>query len=121
MTALRVLVVEDEPTIASLLLEMLRDEGFEVQHAADGVDALELLHTWLPNAILLDLTLPRLDGWGFRAAQRDLPEPLCSVPVIVMSGVRYTDRLDTLDAAAVIPKPFDIEELIATLKATTGG
>lgn len=120
MTALRVLVVEDEQTIASLLLEMLQDEGFEPRHAADGVDALELLQTWLPNAILLDLKLPRLDGWGFRAAQRDLPEPLCSVPVIVMSGVRYTDRLHTLAAAAVIPKPFDTDELLATLKAAMG-
>src|SRR5581483_10950225 len=73
MTARRVLVVEDDRGIRDLLAAVLTDEGFDVRQAANGKEALAVLERWQPDAILLDLMMPVMDGWTFRREQRRRP------------------------------------------------
>src|SRR4051794_23983356 len=83
----RVLVVDDDVSIRGFLAEALRDEGYEVQTAGNGHDALALLREWRPDLILLDLMMPVMDGWAFRTEQRLIPN-MADVPVIVLSATR---------------------------------
>jgi CheY-like chemotaxis protein len=116
----RVLVVEDDDAIASLVQQALLDEGdYEVRRAGDGVAALEVLSGWRPDVIVLDLMMPRMDGWRFRAEQRRLAIA-ADVPVLVASASRRVESLDVDFAAAVIRKPFDLDELIRRVEELAG-
>ena len=109
-TARRVLVVEDDRDTRELLVEALRMEGYEVAAAPDGVQALEHARRVQPHVILLDLMMPVMSGWEFRAMQTRDPS-LSSVPVIVMSAFS-----DTLAGTASVPKPFDIDEMVDAIR-----
>jgi CheY-like chemotaxis protein len=116
----RVLIVEDDEAIASLVRQALLDEGgYEVRRAGDGVEALEVLSGWRPDVIVLDLMMPRMDGWRFRAEQRRLAIA-ADVPVLVASASRRVEGLDEDFAAAVIRKPFDLDELIRRVEELAG-
>jgi CheY-like chemotaxis protein len=113
----RILLVDDDLDVRRSLAELLEEEGYEVVCAADGAQALrELAAPAMPHAILLDLAMPVMDGWTFRALQRRDPR-LAAIPTIVISASHAPDRgaLDGLHADAVLPKPFDLERLVETL------
>lgn len=113
----RVLVVEDDPGIRRVLIDSLEDEGCEVRAAESGAAALALLGAWAPDLILLDITLPEMDGRAFRAAQRRLPPPASLAPVVIVTGTRDPATLvEELEAVAVLPKPFDLDELVALVE-----
>ena len=112
----RVLVIDDELGIRSVLAEALVEEGWEVQSARDGREALRVLRAWRPDAILLDLMMPVMDGWAFRKAQRGLPDGLSDVPLIVLSAAREVAAHGVaLGAAVALPKPFDLDEVIEAI------
>ena len=112
----RVLIVEDEESLGGVLSDVLVDAGYEVRWAPNGQEGLRLLEEWRPEVIVLDLMMPILDGRGFRAAQRRLPQPLAEVPVIVLSGARVARRTaQELGAVATITKPFELEDVPATV------
>ena len=116
--AARVLVVDDEPGIRNLVVDILGDEGYETRSAEDGVCAIEVLRTWTPDVILLDLSMPRMDGWEFLEARRALglaPD----APVIVVSASRHIDERVTA-RHTVLPKPFEVERFLATLRDCLG-
>jgi CheY-like chemotaxis protein len=116
----RVLIVEDDDAIGSLVQQALLDEGgYEVRRAGDGVEALEVLGGWRPDVIVLDLMMPRMDGWRFREEQRRRAIA-DDVPVLVASASRRVDSLDAGFAAAVIRKPFDLDELIRRVDELAG-
>jgi DNA-binding response OmpR family regulator len=111
--------------IREALQAALEDAGLAVRTAEHGKAALETLDTWRPDLILLDLMMPVMDGWAFREAQRARPTA-ARIPVIVLSAARgLTQTAESLRAAQVIPKPFDLEEVIAavfgTLRRSTDG
>jgi two-component system chemotaxis response regulator CheY len=111
----RVLVVDDDEAIRDLLDDVLELEGYESRTAADGEAALAAAVDWTPDLIVLDLMMPKMDGWQFREAQRALPH-LRDVPVLVVSASqRVHDAHHELGAAAVVAKPFDLESLISTI------
>ena len=111
----RVLVVDDDEAIRDLLDDVLELEGYESRIASDGEAALAAAADWTPDLIVLDLMMPRMDGWQFREAQRGLPQ-LRDVPILVVSASqRARDAYHELGAAAVVNKPFDLEELISTI------
>jgi CheY-like chemotaxis protein len=115
----RVLVVDDDPDIRDVLSMALEMDGYAVQVVEHGRAALELLLAgrWLPDVILLDLTMPVMDGWTFRAIQRAY-DALPRIPVIVVSAVLEPERhADVLAPAAIIAKPFDLENVLATVQA----
>ena len=109
----RVLVVEDEDTIGQVVAEALADEGYEVRRARNGREALEILRGWLPQLILLDLMMPVMDGWAFRAAQHRLGGGAPGVPVIVLSGAREARaRAAELGAVEALTKPFELDQMV---------
>jgi CheY-like chemotaxis protein len=115
-TRARILVVDDEPGIRHLLIEILGDEGYETREADDGLSALEVLRSWTPDVILLDLSMPRMNGAQFLDARESLglaPD----VPVIVVSASRHIDERVTAQHT-VLAKPFEVEGLLAMLRRT---
>lgn len=106
----RVLVIEDHDDMRDALVEILRLEGYQVSWASDGRQALGEAKLHRPDVILLDLMMPEMNGWQFRAEQVRDPR-LASVPVVVMSA--YANDMDT---AATLPKPFLIEDMIETVR-----
>jgi DNA-binding response OmpR family regulator len=111
-------VVDDDDMIREALQTALEDAGLAVRTAEDGQAALDTLDAWRPDLILLDLMMPVMDGWAFREAQRARPAA-ARIPVIVLSAARGLDaNAESLRAAKVIPKPFDLEEVIAAVFGT---
>ena len=107
-----VLVVEDDPDLRHLMSRLLALEGFEPLVAANGREALDLLRAVpLPRLILLDLMMPVMDGWQFRAEQRADPA-LAEIPVVLTTAVPHTERFNELHAAAILQKPWDLGELL---------
>lgn len=112
-------MVDDDEAIRDLLDDVLELEGYESRCATDGEAALEAAADWTPDLIVLDLMMPKMDGWQFREAQRALPH-LRDVPVVVVSASqRVKDAYEELGAAAVLAKPFDLDDLISTIGRLT--
>jgi len=108
----RVLVVDDEPMVRETLGQVLSDEGYVVDLAVDGEAALERVHDARPDAILLDLMMPGMNGRQFLQALRDDPA-YASVPVLIMTAVHGLEvNLATLGASEVVEKPFNVDELL---------
>jgi DNA-binding response OmpR family regulator len=111
----RVFVIDDDASIQGFLVDALVDDGYVVRTATNGRDALAMLREWRPDLILLDLMLPEMSGWEFRANQLTQPD-VANVPVIVLSAMRDpTPKVPGLAPARVVPKPFDLDELLATI------
>jgi DNA-binding response OmpR family regulator len=109
----RILVIDDEPMVRDTLAQVLADEGYIVDVAVDGEDALERVHAARPDAILLDLMMPGMNGRQFLQALRDDPA-YSSVPVLIMTAVHGLElNLSTIGASEVVEKPFkNVDELL---------
>jgi two-component system OmpR family response regulator len=113
---MRVLVVEDEPDLRESLAKALREDGYAVDSAADGEDGLFKAEGTDYDALILDLMLPKLDGWELlRRLRRTRKTPV--LMLTARDAVR--DRVRGLDAGAddYLVKPFDLDELLARLRA----
>ena len=108
----RVLLVEDDRDLRSALAELLRFERIEVAEAENGLEALLHLRsaTPAPDVVLLDLAMPIMNGWEFRAAQLRDPT-IAGVPVVLLTS----QQGDGLEAEAVLTKPCPPEQLLATI------
>ena len=117
MASASVLVVEDDPDLREGFVALLEAKGLTATWAPDGEEALHLLRDRLvPTAILLDLTMPRMDGWRFRVRQMRDPR-LAGIPVIIVSGDwNAAEAGRILGATAVVPKPLDIDKLLAAIE-----
>jgi len=112
----RVLVVEDDAEIADVLRRSLRQEGYEVKTSADGVEALDMATGFVPDLVVLDLGLPRLDG--VEVCRRLRAEG--DVPILMLTARAETeDRVSGLDSGAddYLVKPFERQELLARIRA----
>ena len=106
-----VLVVEDEPYLCDLIADVLEAEGHTTRKASNGLDALELLSDRPPQLVLLDLMMPVMDGWEFMTELRANPA-WRDIPVVIITAVYDVAKTETITgAAAVITKPFDIDQL----------
>jgi two-component system, OmpR family, KDP operon response regulator KdpE len=115
--ATRALLVEDDPNIVDLIRSNLVVRGFDTIVSIDGARALQLLETERPDIVLLDLTLPEVDGFELCRQMRERS----SVGIIVVSGrggERDKVTALTLGADDYLTKPFSIEELLARIMAT---
>ena len=113
-----VLVVDDDPAILRTLTINLRAREYDVETAADGRSALQVVEERMPDVVLLDLGLPDLDGITVLTRLRAFTD----VPVIVVSArSEADDKVEALDLGAddFITKPFSIEELMARIRVTT--
>jgi CheY-like chemotaxis protein len=116
----RVLVVEDHKDSREMLEEFLTEEGFTVESAVNGLEALErLMRAPRPDVVLLDLMMPVMTGWDLMARVAQEPS-LWGLPVIVVSGAGST-RPVPRGIVASIPKPLDLNLLMETLASLRHG
>jgi CheY-like chemotaxis protein len=110
-----ILVVDDEPAIRYTLSDVLEDAGYRVVTACDGAEALRVVSRERPDAILLDLMMPVMDGWTFLVHCE--VEPACAgIPIVIMSASQnLTSAQPTAPVRAVLPKPFDLDDLITLI------
>ncbi len=112
--AAKVLAVDDDPVIQRLLQVNLEMEGYEVELAGDGVEALEKVRSFRPDCVLLDIMMPKKDGWQVCEEIKADPE-LKDTPVVFLSARAQDSDLEKgtgIGAAAYITKPFDPIDLL---------
>ncbi len=115
-----VLIVEDEPPIRGMLADLLRDAGYAVLEAADGIEALKHLKATRPDLIVLDLMLPGMSGWQFLERSRKQLEQR-NIPVVILSAIEGKgDYPTTLGVAAWLTKPIDVDKFIEAVDAMAG-
>ena len=119
MAGERILVVEDESAIVDIVCRALRRHGYETESAGDGDAALDKAATLRPDLVILDLMLPKMDGWEVCRRLRAMPET-ASTPVIMLTARR--DERDVLEGLEIgaddyMKKPFSLAELVARVRA----
>lgn len=116
-TSTKILVIEDEPEIIELLDLGLKQQGYIVLVARDGVEGLQVLQSQLPHLVLLDVMLPRMNGWETCRRIREISD----TPIIMLTALcSDEDKVRGLDLGAddYVTKPFSMEELVARIRAT---
>ena len=116
-----VLVVDDSPSVRRVVSNMLKASNWDVQTARDGVEALELIARQEPAAVLLDIEMPRMDGYELMATLRS-QEQYRHLPLIVLTSraaTKHHQRAFQLGADAYLVKPYQDEELLSTLARLT--
>lgn len=108
-----ILVVDDDVEVRDAIRDVLEDEGFVVRCATNGEDALAALASELPDAIVLDLTMPVMDGYEFLSRRRAQPE-LAGIPVVVVTA---SMNPNVGNEVGFVAKPIDIEELVSAVRS----
>jgi two-component system OmpR family response regulator len=114
--AVRVLIVEDEPDLLGSLLQAVREDGYAADGASDGEEGLYKAENYEYDAVLLDIMLPGIDGWEVLRRLRKSKK----TPVLMLTARdAVRDRVKGLDTGAddYVVKPFDIDEVLARLRA----
>ncbi len=118
--ARRVLVVDDDDTIRELIAMALVDEGYEVETAVHGKEALDRVGRSPLSLILLDMRMPVMDGWEFAQVYRQLPGP--HAPIVVLTAGRdAANAAAQIGAAGFLAKPFDLERLLTIVARHLNG
>lgn len=109
----RVLVIDDDMPLRGMLAAALRQHGFQVILAGDGLEGQRALNIHKPDVILLDLAMPEVNGWDFLQRLQETGH-LGKVPIIVVSAHLRVDPQAVLQmgVSAILPKPFNLPELI---------
>ncbi len=112
-------MVDDEDGIREVVTSILEVEGYQVVEACNGEEALAAVEREAPRAILLDMRMPVLDGWGFAAAYRQRPGP--HAPIIVMTAAQNARAWgEEVQAQGVVPKPFEMLALLDAVERLAG-
>lgn len=112
-----ILVADDDPDLRDLMVEALSSRGYRVATASDGQAALEAVERDRPQLILLDMTMPVMDGWTFARALHERHGR--SIPIVVTTAARTSQlRADEVGAEGELGKPFDLEQLYEVVEDT---
>ena len=115
-----VLVVDDDLDSRTLLALMLTTSGYSVRCAQNGAEALKLARKVHPRVILLDLAMPVMDGYAFRAAQL-ADEEIADIPIVCVSGRHDADQAARdMKLAGCISKPFGLDEIVMRVEEFAG-
>jgi CheY-like chemotaxis protein len=112
----RILVIDDDSDIREVVGEALQFAGYDVITARDGSQGLALARTFRPCLILLDLMMPTMTGWEFRAAQLK-DAALANIPVMVVTALGHDPDIQV---SAVLAKPFRLDDLLAQVRRFAG-
>jgi len=109
-----VLVVDDDEVILAAVAGVLGQEGYRVETATNGSEALDVVEHNHPDLVLLDMRMPVLDGWGFARALRERD---ITLRIVVMTAAQDARRwAEEIGANAYLAKPFDLDDLIAIVE-----
>ncbi len=117
ITTWRILIVDDEPDNLNLASDFLEFSGAKTAKAKDGEVGLQMVETFKPNMVLLDLGMPRIDGWEMHRRLRARPE-LNAMPIVALTAAAMPSDADKVRAAgfdAYITKPFRVKTLLDAL------
>jgi DNA-binding response OmpR family regulator len=114
-----VLIVEDDPDLLALEEAILSDAGYRVASAADGLEALERVEREMPGLILLDMRMPRMNGWEFAREFRARHGNVCPIAVIT-AAENARLRAQEIQADAWLEKPFDLDDVLALVARHLG-
>lgn len=115
----RILIIDDQPEVIELLKDLLEHNKFEVLTATDGVEGLAKAKTHKPDLIILDITMPVMDGYDFIKELKS-DEDFKKIPVIVITGrVQLKEIFDEQGVSDYVMKPFDKKELLGKIKKLT--
>ncbi len=116
----RVLVVEDDDAIRTMLLTVLEVAGYDVLGVRNGMDALTMLGEWRPDVIVLDLFMPLMDGYEL-LARKSASDDLAKIPVIVVTtSTAHLPTAERLGVWAVLQRPHDVNHLRAVIADAMG-
>lgn len=110
-----ILIVDDDPSIRNMLVEVLSLEGFPTETASNGREALEKLQKSAPRIVLLDLLMPEVDGWGVMSALEEMPGERQRHKIILVSAWANLERAQNLNPDGALPKPFTVTQLLNVL------
>jgi two-component system chemotaxis response regulator CheY len=114
-----ILVVDDDPSILETVSDILDLEGYPVETAANGAEALRLAEHTRPSLVLLDMRMPVLDGWGFARALRERGMKL---PILVMTAAQSARRWsEEIGAEGYLAKPFELFDLLDAVERLRRG
>ena len=114
-----VLVVEDDPDLLSLVAMILRDAGYDVAAAEDGLQALARIEERMPGVILLDMRMPVMNGWEFAREYR--ARFARAAPIVVVTAAEDARaRAQEIGADAWLEKPFDLDDVVRTVARFLG-
>lgn len=122
-TPAHILVVDDSPSVRRVVSDMLKQHGWQVQMARDGVEALEMITYETPAAVLLDIEMPRMDGYELMATVR-AQEEYRTLPLVILTSraaTKHQQHAMQLGASACLVKPYQDEELLNTLNTLVYG
>ncbi|RME77090.1 MAG: response regulator [Chloroflexi bacterium] len=118
----KVLYIEDHPAQRDILAQMLELNGFEVDVAGDGLEGVEKTRSWLPDLILMDLRMPRMDGFeAIKVIRSD--EKTAHIPIIAISAwasAKHKERALEVGANEHFTKPVDLNRLLTTIRKYLG-
>jgi CheY-like chemotaxis protein len=114
-----VLVVDDDESHRILICDLLNDMGYQTRGASNGREALDRLEEQMPRAVLLDLRMPVMSGWGLLEALKKLPRAR-GLPVIIISAYGFEWEAELVGASGYVSKPVDLARVRETVTAILG-
>ncbi|WP_223642707.1 response regulator [Corallococcus sp. EGB] len=114
-----ILVVDDDASHRTLICDALQEMGYATTEAKNGREALDLLEDDIPGAVLLDLRMPVMSGWGLLDALKKMPRAR-NLPIIIISGYGFEWEAELVGAAGYISKPVDLDKVRATVQQIVG-
>jgi len=119
-----ILVVDDEPDIVFVLTTALKKHGYRTEEACNGLVALEKIREKIPDAMIMDIMMPKLDGHSVNLKLKEDPRT-AGIPVIIITGKGHVKELlgihEGVNVAAYLEKPFPISLLLEKLRGILGG
>jgi DNA-binding response OmpR family regulator len=116
----RILDVEDDLSLRETLAEVLADDGHDVRVAEDGEAALKAIDEWIPELIVLDLMMPRMDGYAFREAQRAHAGTVETKILLLSAAHQVAAAAEELQADAWLVKPFGLYDVLESVEGLLG-
>jgi CheY-like chemotaxis protein len=114
-----ILVVDDDASHRTLICDALEEMGYRTEQAANGREALDTLAEDIPQAVLLDLRMPVMSGWGLLDALKKMPRAR-GLPIIIISGYGFEWEAELVGAAGYISKPVDMDKVRMTVQRIVG-
>lgn len=114
-----ILVVDDDESHRTLICDLLEEMGYRTLQAANGREALDLLEVEIPAAVLLDLRMPVMSGWGLLDALKKMPRAR-NLPIIIISAYGFEWEAELVGAAGYVSKPVDLEKVRSTVQQIVG-